>query len=303
MSSDKGLSFHPFKSGKAKDEYLALYDKRALHWPVPSITEMVDTDYGQTFVRISGSDNSPPLVLMHGIGGNSFQWLSNIKALSNSYKVLAIDNINDHGRSIPTKPINIVDDYISWLDELFDALSLYEGINIVSLSYGGWITTQYAMRFPHRIGKLVLLAPVGTVAPLSLAWVVRAVLVALPFKYFSKRFVQWLAKDTYNSGERGRSLVEEHIDETYMAVRSFKSKRMVNPTVLTDEELNGIGVEVLFVVGENEKIYSPTKVIERIKRVAPKIETKLVKNAGHDLTMAIPDEVNHLVLQFLDERS
>ncbi len=299
MSSNPESLFHPFKSEKAKDDYLALYDKRAEKWPVPSITEMLNTKYGQTFVRISGSDHSEPLVLMHGIGGNSLQWVSNIESLSKHYKVYAIDNINDNGRSIPTKSISKVDDYLSWLDEVFDALSLHEGINIVSLSYGGWITTQYAMKYPEKIGKVVLLAPVGTVAPLSLGWVARAVLVVLPFKYFSKKFVQWLAKDTYNSGESGRSLIEEHIDETYMAVRSFKSKRMVNPTVLTDEELNNIEVQVLFVVGENEKVYSPNKVIERIKRVAPRIETRLVKNAGHDLAMAQSSEVNNLVLEFL----
>jgi hypothetical protein len=32
--------------------------------------------------------------------------------------------------------------------------------------------------------------------------------------------------------QNGHSLVAEHINETCMAVRSFKRKRMVNPTVL-----------------------------------------------------------------------
>ncbi|MCW8930268.1 MAG: alpha/beta hydrolase, partial [Gammaproteobacteria bacterium] len=123
-----------------------------------------------------------PLVLMHGIGGNSLQWLSNIESLSMQYKVFAIDNINDNGRSIPIQSISNTNDYISWLSELFDELGLKKGINIVSLSYGGWIASQYAIKFPDRLNKLVLLAPVGTVAPLSLGWIARAVLVALPFK-------------------------------------------------------------------------------------------------------------------------
>jgi pimeloyl-ACP methyl ester carboxylesterase len=69
--------------------------------------------------------------------------------------------------------------------------------------------------------------------------------------------------------------------------------------VLTDEELNRIGGDVLLVIGENEKIYSPKEVIDRIRCVAPKIETKLVKNAGHDLTMAKPDEINQVIVSFL----
>jgi len=85
-----------------------------------------------------------------------------------------------------------------------------------------------------------------------------------------------------------------------MATRSFKRKRMVNPTVLSDDELNNMDIPVLFMVGENEKIYSPINVIERLNRIAPKIRTKLIKNAGHDLAMAQPEIVNDSILAFLD---
>ena len=116
-----------------------------------------DVIYGKTFVRISGLENETPLVLMHGVGGNSLQWMSNVESLSKQYKVFAVDNINDNGRSIPCKNMTNADDYVTWLNELFDGLTLNDGINIVSLSYGGWISTQYALRFPNRINKVVLL--------------------------------------------------------------------------------------------------------------------------------------------------
>lgn len=293
--------YHPFKSEQAKDEYLKLYDERAKKWPVISTTEMVNTSYGQTFVRISGPESAAPLVLMHGVGGNSLQWMSNVKSLSKHYRVYAIDNVYDNGRSIPSKPMTNANDYVSWLDELFDSLSLHDGINMVGLSYGGWITTQYVLKFPNRLNKIVLLAPVGTVAPLSPGWIVRAVSVVIPLRYFSRNFVYWLAEDTVNSSEEGRMLVEEHVNETFMAVRSFKGKQMVNPSVLTDEELQSIKVPTLFMVGENEKIYSPDKVLKRLNRVAPQIQTKLIMNAGHDLTMAQADAVNNFILEFLNQ--
>lgn len=292
---------HPFKTQKAKEDYLKHYDDRAKKWPVPSTAEMVETSYGKTFVRISGPDRGEPLVLMHGVGGNSLQWMSNVESLSKQYKVFAIDNINDNGRSIPAKPISCVNDYMSWLNALFDELGLKKGINIAGLSYGGWISSQYALKFPDRIKKLVLLAPVGTVAQLSIGWVARAVLVALPFKYFSRKFVLWLAEDTVKYRKNGHALIKEHIDETFMAVRSFKRRRMVNPTVLSDEELYNLEVPVLFMVGENEKIYSPGNVIERLNRVAPMIKTKLIRNAGHDLAMAQPEVVNDSIFAFLNE--
>ena len=298
---DFNSPYHPFKTEQAKDEYLKLYDKRAKEWPVISTTKMVKTSYGQTFVRISGPENAAPLVLMHGFGGNSLQWMSNVESLSKYYKVFAIDNVYDNGRSIPSKIMTNANDYVSWLNELFDALALHDRINMVGLSYGGWITTQYALKFPNRLNKIVLLAPAGTVAQLSPGWIVRAVSVAIPLKYFTRNFLYWLAEDTVNSGAEGRALVEEHIEETFMAVRSFKGKPTVNPTVLTDEELRSLKVPILFMVGENEKIYSPHGVLERLKRVAPPIQTKLILNAGHDLTMVQAEAVDNFILEFLSQ--
>ena len=293
--------YNPFKSEQAKDEYLKLYDKKAKKWPVLSTTRMVKTSYGQTFVRMSGPESAAPLVLMHGVGGNSLQWMPNIKSLSKHYRVYAVDNVYDNGRSIPIKIMTDANDYLNWLNELFDTLGIHDRINMVGLSYGGWITTQYALKFPDRLEKIVLLAPVGTVAHLSSGWIFRAISVVVPFKFFSRNFVYWLAEDTVNSGEKGRALIEEHVDETFMAVRSFKGKKMVNPSVLTDEELQSIKVPTLFVVGENEKIYSPQEVLDRLNRVAPKIQTKLIVNAGHDLTMVQAEAVNKLIIKFINQ--
>ncbi len=296
---DFASPYHPFTSEQAKETYLKLYDERAKNWPVESTTKMVETSYGKTFVRISGPESAPPLVLMHGIGGNSLQWISNVEPLSRHFRVYAVDNIYDNGRSIPYRPMTSADDYVDWLNELYNALGLHNQVNMVGLSYGGWITTQYALRFPDRLNKIVLLAPVGTVAPLSPGWIARAVLVALPFKYFAKNFVYWLAQDTVNSGVKGVALVDKHVNEAYLAVRSFTAKRMVNPTVLTDEELQSINVLILFMVGENEKIYPPYEVLERLNRVNPKIQTKLIAHAGHDLIMAQTQEVDNLIIEFL----
>ena len=262
---------------------------------------MVNTSYGQTFVRISGPDSAAPLVLMHGVGGNSLQWMPNVESLSKHYKVYTVDNVYDNGRSIPGKIMTDANDYVSWLNELFDALGFHDRINMVGLSYGGWITAQYALKFPNRLEKIVLLAPVGTVAQLSPGWIVRAISVAIPLKFFSRNFVYWLAEDAVNSGKKSRALIEEHVDETFMAVRSFKAKRMVNPSVLTDEELQSIKIPTLFMVGENEKIYSPHEVLERLNRVAPQIQTKLIMNAGHDLTIVQAETVNSLIIEFLNQ--
>ncbi len=217
-----------FRSAEARERYLRHYDARAKSWPAVSKARTVETSDGQTYVRVSGPAGAPPLVLLHGIGGNSLQWLPNVEALSARHQTYAVDNIYDYGRSVCTRIMRSADDFVGWLDELFDALRLGNRINLVGLSYGGWLTAQYALRFPHRLRKAVLLAPAGTVLPLSLAWIARAALCAIPHRYFTRSFLNWLLHDLART-DAGRIMVEEWVDDSFIAVRSFKPKPLVNP--------------------------------------------------------------------------
>ena len=297
----KMTTYHPFRSTSAKEQYLKMYDQRAKRWPVDSETCFVDTSYGQTFVRLSGSDGAPPLVLLHGGGGNSLQWIPNIEALSKSYKVYAADNIYDLGLSIYTQRIKRPDDFVKWLDELFNGLGLGNNINIMGLSYGGWLTSLYALHFPERLGKFVMLAPAGTVLPLRLEWIIRAVFCWIPLRYFARSFMYWLLEDLAQKDGVGGVMLEEEVEAVVMSLRCFKPKRLINPTVLPDAQLQSITLPALYLVGENEKIYSAQKAIQRLSKVAPNIKSEVIPNAGHDLTIVQAEMVNTKVLEFLRE--
>jgi pimeloyl-ACP methyl ester carboxylesterase len=292
---------HPFRNCHARERYLALYDKREKSWPVPFETKMVETSYGSTFVRISGPDNAPTLVLLHGFGGNSLQWIPNVETLSQSYQVFVIDNIYDNGRSIYIRSMESPYDFVAWLDEVFTNLELGNEIHLVGLSYGGWLTSQYAIYYPERLEKIVMVAPAATVLPISSEWVKRAALVFLPHRYFAESFMHWMLEDFVNKNEKNREMIDEWANEAYVAARSFKLKPLVNPTVLSNSDLLHITVPALFLVGENEKIYSATEAVERLKTVVPNIETEIMPDAGHDLTLAQADLVNEKILEFFNQ--
>jgi hypothetical protein len=100
---------------KSKEQYLAFYDLQAQDWPIASEARMVETSYGQTFVRIDGEAGAQPLALLPGNGANSLCWASNIETLSAHYQTFAVDNIYDVGRSVYTRPPKSPDDFVSWL--------------------------------------------------------------------------------------------------------------------------------------------------------------------------------------------
>lgn len=291
-------AYHPFRSEKAKVEYLNYYDMKAKEWPVLSETTMVSTSYGQTHIRINGPSDAQALVLLPGMGANLLMWLPNIEALSASFHTYAVDNIYDYGRSIYTRIIHNPDDFLEWLDELFNSLDFKGEINLMGMSYGAWLASLYALRFPNRLNRIVLLAPAATVLPVRLGFFVHLTLSLLPMRYFTKRTIYWGAEDLAKIDQLS---VEDTVDHSLLARRCFKPKQMVPPTVLSDMELQNIKVPALFLVGENEKLYSAQKSVERLKKVAPQIRTEVIPNAGHDFAVVQAETVNKKVLEFLKQ--
>jgi pimeloyl-ACP methyl ester carboxylesterase len=228
-------------------------------------------------------------------------WLPNIEALSKLYRTYAVDNIYDFGRSVFTRSIKTPDDFVNWLDELFNALELGDQINLMGLSYGGWLTSQYALRNPNRLDKIVLLAPASTVLPLSFEFLKHAIIGMVPHRRFTKSVMNWVLTDWANSDSAKKQLVDDWIESIYLGSRCFKPKMLVSPTVLTDQELQSLKVPTLYLVGENEKIYSAQAALERLVRVAPQIRTMVIPDAGHDLTVVQAEMVNEIVLEFLEQ--
>lgn len=287
--------YYPFKSEEAKRDYLKLYDTRAKEWPILSETKIVNTSYGQTFVRISGPADAPPLVMLHSMGTSSLMWLPNIEALSMYYRTYAID-IFGHGRSVNIKSLNDSQDFVNWLDELFNALELGNDTNLMGMSLGSWITSQYVLKFPERLNKIVLLAPVATVQPISPMFMIRGLLAMIPIDYFYKSMMYWALDDL---AKKDKEKAEERINDSLLASKCFKTRFPLSPTVLGDNELQNIKIPALYIVGENEKICSAKKALERLNTIAPQIKTEIIPNAGHDLPIVKAEIVNEKVLEFL----
>jgi pimeloyl-ACP methyl ester carboxylesterase len=276
--------------------------QRARAWPVASETRIIETPSGQTFVRLSGRLTDPPLILLPGSQGTSLTWIPNIAALSAHYRTCALDSIYDFGLSVSRRNIKKPEDLVTWLDEVLTVLVPEGPLSLVGLSYGGWLASQYALRFPERLHKVVLLAPAVTVLPVSFALICRALLTLIPLPGFRQQFYYWLLHDSVQSGETGRAFVDEAVADWAVAERCFGPLPRVIATVLDDKILEDFRVPCLFLVGENEKIYSARKAVKRLNRVAPWIKTELIPRAGHDLWMVQADLVTSMILGFLGER-
>jgi pimeloyl-ACP methyl ester carboxylesterase len=289
---------HPYISVESKSEFLRLYEQWEKDWPVATTKQFIDTEFGLTYVQISGPDHAPPLFLMHGARSNGLMWKPNIVKLSEHFRVVAVDIMYDNGRSVPSREISQASHYADWFEEVTSALFPDQKINLLGVSYGGWVSMQFALRYPDRLNKLILLAPAGIGSGFSFSSVFTAIKVAIGAGSI-KEMIYWMIEDTMNSTLDNQKFAEEFIDLTIMGFNHFKSRKMVFPKPITTQTLNSVQVPILYLVGENEKIYSARQTIKDLNNGSPQIRTELILNAGHDLTVVQAELISQLTYDFI----
>lgn len=299
-------SFYPFKSERSKSEYQAYYTERAKAWPVACETMFLDTPSGTTLVRASGRVTDPPLVLLPGARASSLMWSDCIAALSAHHRVYALDILGDAGLSVSRRETLKPDDLARWLNEVFAVLVPEGQLTLMGISYGGLLAGQYAICFPGRLRNVVLVAPGGFVHSFSFAFFVRMAFLCTPVPGLGggpfRRMIHWLFHDAERGDDACRARLEETITDLQMAWRHFALPAPDWPTTLDDKGWQGFGVPCLFLVGDNEKIYSAKAAVARLHRVAPQVKTEIIPGAGHDLILAQPAVVARKVLEFLAKR-
>jgi pimeloyl-ACP methyl ester carboxylesterase len=286
----------PFRSPQARVRFIEKYDAIVADWPVDCEERDLGTEFGTTHVIASGPESAPPLVLLHGAGATATMWGPVIEALSATYRCYCVDTIIEGNKSIATRRSLGKTKLVAWLRQVFAALGV-EQAPVVGLSYGGWLAANLAVQSPEIVNRLVLLCPAATFAPITLDFyrgVFSANLRRSPER--ARRFVQWMSS-TPN--------VETHptADLILTAVLSGRSMPtgLTPPTVLSDDTLRRITVPTTVLIGDCEVIYrgGPQAALARAKRLIPDVQTHLMPDANHMLTVDCPDELAAAMLRAL----
>ncbi len=105
--------------------------------------------------QLSGPEDAPLLVLIHGLGLNMAIWDDFESILSNHYRVLRYD-LYGHGASQAPPVTPDLTLFAQQLRELMDELDLAQGV-MVGFSLGGMINRRLAMDYPQRVLALAIL--------------------------------------------------------------------------------------------------------------------------------------------------
>jgi pimeloyl-ACP methyl ester carboxylesterase len=121
--------------------------------------QFVQLSDGYTHYELSGPAGGPPVVLAAGFSVPYYIWDPTFNALTAAgFRVLRYDY---YGRGYSDRPaIPFTDDmYVRQLDELLGSLELSGSADLVGISFGASLITNFADKYPERVRKLVYFDP------------------------------------------------------------------------------------------------------------------------------------------------
>jgi pimeloyl-ACP methyl ester carboxylesterase len=234
-------------------------------WPHDELR--VPTPEGETFVVAAGPAEAPPLVLLHGSGSNSAEWAHRFPALTERFRVYAVDIIGEPGLSAETRPPLTTDRYAGWLDTVLDHVGAARAAFLTS-SFGGWLALDYATRRPERVAALALRCPIG-LGPMKKGFVVKAVLLALLGERGRRRSVASVLGEPESS-----PIVEQQL----LVSANYRYRTGPFP-IFGDDALGRLTMPVYAIAGTEDAMVDSATTKRRLEAAGAVVD--LVPGAGH----------------------
>lgn len=278
-----------FRSPQAHSSLLASYAHVLARWPVPHESRYVETRYGRAHVLASGPAYAPPVVLLHGGGGNATTWVHNIARLAGSLQVYAVDIIGDAGRTEGKRPLT-EDAYCNWLEDVLIGIGRPK-VGLCGASFGAWLAAAYTRQTMRRVSKLALLAP-PNLESLRIGTVLRAVLAAA---FPSERQVR--AFHALVSSPMAPEPPPWAMDDLLVRWRCQRGSPRP-PGRMTDADLRALPKGSLLMLGEDEVLYDPMRARARVNALAPHVRVELLPDAGHTIAFDQAEKVGDALVEF-----
>ena len=245
-------------------------------------------------VKVAG--DGPPVVFMHGAGG--LVWDPFLDGLGQSFTVYAPEHPGTSvGNPDAINPIDNLWDLVLYYYEVFDQLGL-ESPPIIGHSFGGMMAAEIAATNPERVGKLVLLSPIGLWrddAPVK-NWMIITPATDLP-KYLLADPEGPLAQQMFDLPEDPDTRVATQLQMIWSMACTGKFVWPI-PDKGLKKRIHRIAAPTLIVWGKQDRLVPPVYADEFKSRI-PQAQVELVEQAGHIPHLEQMETVSRLVLDFL----
>jgi haloalkane dehalogenase len=274
---------------------------------------MIDLDQKQS-IEIDGlrvgylvAGQGAPVVFVHGWPTYSYLWRHQVSALAERFRVYALDLPGFGDSDKPSDVRYTLGFYCDILTGFLDTLDI-EQVTLVCHDIGGPIVLLWAVRQPERLARLVVM---DTTAYPDLPLMVRLMLPAARLPgigsvMVSRRGLSLLFK----IGTVGKDVVTDELVAAYD--RPFVGDPVARKTLLRiltriepgemveiADNLGRITAPTLILWAEKDPT-APLSIAHRLHSDIDGAVLKTIPDCGHFLTEDRPQEVNRLLLEFLE---
>ena len=236
-----------------------------------------------TNYQVLGKDNKDNLLILHGWGQDSENWLNVAEELSKSYKVVLLD-LPGFGSS--NRPDDIFDtkDYSNFVNDFIEWIKI-KNITLVGHSFGGKISIYLASQNPN-IRRLFLISPSGIQKKniyvrfkIVLIRTFRTLLFWLP-KQIKERFILFFGSKDYKNAGNMREIL----------------KKVTNDDVLQQAQNISIPTYIFWGEKDSEIPVSYSKVLKKIIKGSI---LRILWGVGHSPNLEKPNKLSSLLLEYL----
>jgi len=266
---------------------------------------------GKINTRYWALGQGSPLLLIHALGASCDYWRYNVRALSQGNRVYAFD-LPGSGRSdkgMEDLSLPLAGEFVA---AFLDAL----GVGWASLagnSLGGAVSLQFAVQYPHRLEKLVLVSSGGLGRELGL----RLRLFTIPIL---GELIAWSWRTRPGMRRSLRTIVydpqvmtDEFVDQMAELARLPGAKEMLLSVARMGIDLRGQNMKLLDpLLRRVPEIEAPTLIIWGVQdpiipvthahlahQMIRNSQLHILDRCGHVPQIEKPEEFNRLVLEFL----
>jgi len=251
-----------------------------------------------TYYEEAGSGD--PLVLIMGLGGDLQAWALQVPALARQFRVITFDNRGAGRTSAPDKPYSI-DGMADDLAALLDSLKI-DKANLLGFSMGGFIAQEFALKYPKRVEKLILLASAcsidGYTANVVRSWVdVRR--SSMSREQTVRLTASWLySPELLDDQERFEQSVLNSLNNPY-AQQDHAFIRQAHAVLAFDAEsrVANIKASTLVLAGKDDNLVPPRNA-EKLAKLLPNSTLKVLEG-GHVGCMEYANDYNAAITEFL----
>jgi len=269
----------------------------------PEIGKNVNANGLTTNVHDAGSGF--PVMLIHGSGPGVSAWANwrgVIPRLAEKRRVIAPDMA---GFGYTERPTGIQYNMDTWVEQLagvFDALKL-EKCDLVGNSFGGALALAFAIRFPDRVRRLVLMGAVGVnfkiTAGLDAVWgyepSVENMRSVLDYFCYNRELI---TDDL--AALRFKASTQPGFQEAFSSMFPAPRQRWVEAMASPEEKIRLLPHTALVIHGRDDQVI-PTSTSLRLNQLIERSQLHIFGQCGHWVQIEQVDRFVRLVSDFLQE--